>query len=145
MARPSGTGYLVKTGSIFSTLRARRTGHGPRARARLGGCAPRLIPRRSIPAAARSARRPRSENAPPGVKNKILLCNTYKYAKPRITLISNGSHRDRGFAWRLEARGRGRRKRWRCSPGGRRKNSDAKGKRWQREEIKTKYESICPT
>ena len=74
-ARPRVAGGATReTDSIFSTLTARRAGHGARARASLATGGPRWIPRRPRRAAPRSAARGRSENGPPVEKNTILLC-----------------------------------------------------------------------
>ena len=67
-----------RTDSIFSTLGARRDGHGARARARArlaAGGSP-VDSRRASRAAPRSAARCQRENAPPVEKNTIFLCYT---------------------------------------------------------------------
>ena len=76
-ARHRGDGGASReTDSIFSTLRARRAGHGARVRARLSTDGPRLISRRPRRATPRSALRGRRENGPTVEKNTMILCYT---------------------------------------------------------------------
>ena len=74
-ARPRGAGGATReTDSVFSTLRARRAGHGARARARLAtGGSPVDSPSYEASGAEIGHAR-RRENTPPVEKNTILLC-----------------------------------------------------------------------
>ena len=75
-ARPYGAeGATRETDSIFSTLRARREGHGERARVRIATGGPRSILCRSRRAAPRSTWQGRRENGPPVDENTISLCD----------------------------------------------------------------------
>ena len=74
-ARHRGDGGASReTDSIFSTLRARRAGHGARRGRGSPLAGPRSIPRRPSRAVPRSALRGRRENAPPVEKNTNLFC-----------------------------------------------------------------------
>ena len=77
-------GRPAKLTPFFSALRARRGGHGARARARLTIGGPRSIPRLERRAAPRSAERGQRKNGPP-VEN-----NTFQ-------LVVQGSHSGSGM------------------------------------------------
>ena len=88
-ARHRGDGVATReTDSIFSTLRARRAGHGARARVRLAtGGSPVDSPSAEASGAEICLARP-SRKRPAGRKNTILICYTkYNHTIPYLSLI----------------------------------------------------------
>ena len=107
-ARPRGAGACSapwsrrgtrETDSIFSTTRARRAGHGARARARLASGGPRSIPHRPSRAAKRSALQGRREKGPPVEKIKILLRYIVYVLTPGCALTIGGGVYSRGVRY----------------------------------------------
>ena len=93
-ARPRGAGGVTretdKIDKIFSTFRARRVGHGERAKVRIATGGPRSIPRRARRAAQRSAWHGRRGNGPPvGKKHYFTLLKD----SPRVSGIFSAGRR----------------------------------------------------